>query len=1119
MHPKHARISRRLKNTAKVHTVNGTFCVENFLLYNIFPKSKFVSKSEFYIFNFNDFFDGLLGYEFLQKSKAVIDAANNTLNFPDLTIPMKKKFPNTIILNACETKVFRFPVDAQNGDFLIPDDVEVHSSVFMHGGIYRVNDKFAYVPISNESKENIAIEFPKLNAEINNFEIANAEQEPVINKKLFDNLRLSHLNAEERKAILKIIANNQNAFYLDDTKLSCTNIDEHRIVTKDDIPVHVENYRYPFCHKEEVQKQIQKMLSEEIIKPSNSPWSSPIWIVPKKPDASGRQKWRLVIDYRKLNEKTIDDRYPIPHVTETLDKLGKAIYFTTLDLTSGFYQIPLHVNDRKKTAFTVENGHYEFLRMPMGLKGAPATFQRVMDNVLREFIGKSCMVYLDDVLVFSSSLQEHTETLEKILKTLNKFNFKIQLDKSEFLRKETSWLGHVITPEGVKPNPDKILAIKKWALPRTDKELRGFLGILGYYRKFIGRLSEITKPLTQCLRKGEKLTHSKEFIEAFEKCKTILTSSHVLQYPDFSKPFILTTDASNYSLGAVLSQGPIGKDKPVAYASRTLSKTEENYSTIEKELLAIVWACKYFRPYLFGNKFTLFTDHQPLIYIFNMKDPSTKLVRWRLYLGEFDFEIKYRKGSQNVVADGLSRIRIDNDLNASESSVENASLAQNIGDVSDDVTAHSADTDDSHFIPMTTNAINSYSNQIFLNFNDSIESNVDQIFPKVIRTSIKRPSFSKADILKIFKDHLDYKKINCIACPEPLIPTLQSVYRDYFCRNQALKVVISQKILQDVKTPEEENELIEKIHDRAHRGIQENLEVLKRKFFFPRMKSKVSKFIHLCSTCKAAKYDRKPYKITLAEVPIPKKPFEIIHVDLFISSPNTFLSAVDKFSRFGILIPIKSKSIPDVRGALTRLFATYKQPEMIVSDNEPALKSIEIRGLLEDLNIKTYYTPSNRSESNGIVERFHSTIAEIFRCIKSRHQNLSPKELFNLAVSHYNATIHSAHNMKPIEVFYAQRDGQLLPLDLAEMMKMKEKLYDEVVLQLEKKHKKDHENHNKSRESGPTLKENDVVYVERQGIRNKTKPAFEPVTVLEDREKTFIDSKGRKLHKENLKRI
>lgn len=743
------------------------------------------------------------------------------------------------------------------------------------------------------------------------------------------------------------------------------------------------------------------MLDQNIIRHSSSPWSSPIWVVPKKPDASGEKKWRLVVDYRKVNEKTIDDRYPIPNITEVLDKLGKCNYFTTLDLASEFHQIEIEPNDIKKTAFTVEHGHYEFVRMPFGLKNAPSTFQRVMDHILRKFIGKICLVYMDDITIYSTSLQEHSENLEKILKTLTDFNLKIQLDKSEFFRKETAFLGHIVTPEGVKPNPDKIEAIQAWPLPRNEKELRGFLGTIGYYRRFLQDFAKIVKPLTVQLKKGESINHSKDFVEAFEKCKTLLTSSHILQYPDFSKPFVLTSDASNFAIGAVLSQGPIGKDKSVAFASRTLSKTEENYSTIEKELLAIVWACKYFRPYLFGNKFTLYTDHRPLQYVFNIKDPSSKLVRWRLSLEEFDYEIKYREGKQNVVADGLSRIKIKtNEINAtfSQDDTSNASLQNNANESSDNETVHSADTDDSYFIKMTERPVNSFSNQLILSTDDTETNDIAQIFPKIIRVTIKKKSFDDTQILDLLKTHLDYKKLNCILCPEKLIGKIQDVYKKIFSRNKNLRILISQKLLKDISTPEEENSLIEATHNRAHRGINENHEVLARNYYFPKMKAKIRKFINLCTICKTAKYDRKPYEISIANTPIPKKPLDILHIDLFISGQNYFLSAVDKLSRFGILIPIKTKSIPDVRKSLLKIFYTFGQPKMIVSDNEPALKSIEIRGLLQSLAIETYYTPTNRSEMNGIVERFHSTIAEIFRCIRERHKNFSVKELFKLSV-------------------------------------------------------------------------------------------------------------------------
>jgi len=398
------------------------------------------------------------------------------------------------------------------------------------------------------------------------------------------------------------------------------------------------------------------MLNQDIIRSSYSPWSAPVWVVPKKAGPNGEQKWRLVIDYRKLNDKTISDRYPIPNINDILDRIGKAKYFTTLDLASGFHQIEMNPDDIAKTAFTVEGGHYEFIRMPFGLKNAPATFQRVMDSILGDVIGLNCLVYLDDIIVFSASLQEHVIHLTSIFQKLRDANFKVQLNKSDFLRKETEFLGHIVTQEGIKPNPDKIAAIKNFPCPKNKKEIKSFLGLLGYYRKFIKDFAKITKPLTKQLKGYNKtITIDDEFTKTVDFCKILLTNDPILQYPDFTKPFILTTDASNFALGAVLSQGTLQNDKPVCFASRTLSDTEVNYSTIEKGMLAIIWAVQYYRPYLFGTKFTIVTDHKPLTWLMNFKQPNSKVIRWRLQLLEYDFEVVYKNGSQNVIADALSR--------------------------------------------------------------------------------------------------------------------------------------------------------------------------------------------------------------------------------------------------------------------------------------------------------------------------------------------------------------------------------------------------------------------------------------------------------------------------------
>nr|XP_049702875.1 uncharacterized protein LOC126055956 [Helicoverpa armigera] len=494
-----------------------------------------------------------------------------------------------------------------------------------------------------------------------------------------DKLRLDHTNGEEREKIYALCREYKDIFYCDQIPLTFTNQVKHHIRTKNEDPIYIKPYRQAPFIQNEINNQVEKLLHENVIQESHSPWSAPVHLVPKKKDASGEIKYRMVIDYRRLNDITIDDKYPLPNINDLFDKLGKSVYFTTLDLASGYHQIEVEEKDRQKTAFSTQNGHFEFLRMPFGLKTAPATFQRTMDNILRGLQGLHCMVYLDDIIIYGNSLDEMINKLRIVFDRLRTTNMKIQLDKSEFLRKEVLYLGHTITKDGLKPNDDKINAVLNYPLPKTTTEIKSFLGLVGYYRRFIKDFAKITQPLTACLKKRNKIVIDQKYIDAFNKCKELLTHAPLLQYPDYDKTFILTTDASNVALGAVLSQGQIGSDKPIAYASRTLSDTESRYSTIERELLAIVWAVKHFRPYLYGRKFYIYTDHRPLTWLQSLKDPSSKLTRWRLRLQDYDFDLIHKNGKQNTNADALSRIKI----NALLTDDENQSLAVNIDEKED----------------------------------------------------------------------------------------------------------------------------------------------------------------------------------------------------------------------------------------------------------------------------------------------------------------------------------------------------------------------------------------------------------------------------------------------------
>jgi hypothetical protein len=400
------------------------------------------------------------------------------------------------------------------------------------------------------------------------------------------------------------------------------------------------------------------LLDNDIIQHSKSAYSAPSFLIPKK-SKKGEKKFRLVIDYRKLNEVTEDDIFPLPNVNDILGNLGKAKYFTSLDLASGYHQIPVKPADRHKTAFSTPSGHYEFLRLSFGLKSAPSTFQRLMNTVMSGLSGFKCYVFMDDIILFDTNLELHNQKLKTIFDRLSDFNLKLQPEKCQFLRKEMGFLGHFVSQDGLQPEEAKVKAVNDFPTPKNARQIKSFLGLAGYYRKFIKNFATISEPLVKLLRKDLKFKWSDSCEKSFNELKRILTTYPILIHPDFSKTFIIISDASSTGLGAVLAQIKNNEEMPVAFASRVLNKAERNYSTYERELLGIVWSVtNALRPFVYGQKFIINTDHKALITIFNSKlgFANARIARWKNKLSEYNFKLVYRPGKAILNADSLSRI-------------------------------------------------------------------------------------------------------------------------------------------------------------------------------------------------------------------------------------------------------------------------------------------------------------------------------------------------------------------------------------------------------------------------------------------------------------------------------
>ena len=432
-----------------------------------------------------------------------------------------------------------------------------------------------------------------------------------------------------------------------------TGMMQHPIETKDGQAVRLPPYRLPHAYRDTVRKEIDDMLEQGIIEPSTSAWSSPIVLVNKK-DGS----LRLCVDYRRLNEKSMVDAYPMPRIDDLIDRLGKAKFVTTLDLTKGYWQVPVVDGDRAKTAFTTPFGLYQFNVMPFGLQGAPATFQRLMDGVLRD-LDQFSAAYLDDVIIFSETWEDHMLHLTTVFQRLREAGLTVKAKKCQFGMSHCVYLGHIVGNGTVRPEESKLAAVKSFPQPQTKKQVRTFLGLTGYYRRFIPDFSAVAAPLTDLTKKASPnaVVWTDSCKVAFLTLKEKMCEYPILRNPDFGKPFILQTDASDRGVGAVLSQAnEIGEEHPIAYFSKKLLPREQKYSTVEKECLAIKLATHAFRVYLLGRPFEIQTDHRSLVWLDRLKENNARLTRWSLALQPFQFSVKYRTGAMNGNADALSRI-------------------------------------------------------------------------------------------------------------------------------------------------------------------------------------------------------------------------------------------------------------------------------------------------------------------------------------------------------------------------------------------------------------------------------------------------------------------------------
>ena len=732
-------------------------------------------------------------------------------------------------------------------------------------------------------------------------------------------------------------------------------------------------YRTSGPESDEMKKQIGDLLEKGYIQPSKSPYGAPVLFAKKKDNGL-----RMCIDYRALNKQTIKNKYPLPRIDEILDRLGEARVFSKLDLRSGYHQIRISPEDVHKTAFRSRFGHYEYKVLAFGLVNAPATFSTLMNNVFHELLDKCVVVYLDDILVYSRTREEHMLHLRQVLELLKVNKLYARRDKCQFLCSEVPFLGHVVGPTGLSVDPAKTRAIQDWPPLRNVKDVQSFLGLANYYRKFMKDFAQMTVPLTNLLKKEQRFDWAKQEEQAFSNIKESLTRAPVLKIADPKSKYTVATDASDFAIGAVLTQKEGKDDRPIAFESRKLSPAEVNYATHEKELLAIVHALKTWRPYLEGTQFDVITDHAALRFLKTQPNLSRRQARWVETLEQYDFEIIYRPGASNVVADALSR-RPDHETNdvslqtLSPLSLNHVSTATMRGDLIQRI----KDTyrDDEHFAPLVT----------------AFERTAD---PRESRLTVPQ--------------------LRHYALRGGLL-FLRDGERDRLCVPRDRGVLLK---------------LLESHHDArtaGHLGFEKTYAALNQNFYWPAMTKMIRRYVASCSSCQRNKARNHLAFGPLQPLPIPKRSWEDVSMDLISGLPTTkdghdaIVVIVDRLSKMAHFIPTNTTVTAPALAQLffDHIFRLHGLPKSIVSDRDSRFTSLFWKALFRCLDTKLAMSSAYHPQTDGQTERTNRTLEQMLRNYVSARQDDWDKCLTSAEFAYNNAK-QSSTQTTPFLLVYGQ---------------------------------------------------------------------------------------------------
>ena len=708
-----------------------------------------------------------------------------------------------------------------------------------------------------------------------------------------------------------------------------------------------ENFRaVPHAKREEFKGLVTDLKQAGMIVDSKSPFQSSTNLV-RKTDGS----FRITLNYKRLNSVTVKDNYPLPVINELLHRLKTAIIFSKLDFDSGYYQITMDENSRRYTAFACEYGFYEWTVLPMGLKNSGATFQREMDKILDGLIGVCCNVYMDDIIIYSNTVQEHKGHLRAVLQRIRASGMKIKKKKCEFFKAEIEYLGHRISEGCLKPSLTKVETLYRIQRPRTMRQILSFLGLASYYRKFIRNFAAIASPLYDITGKNQKYQWNPEAEEAFNTLRTALTSTEqVLTLPDFEKQFKLETDASNTAIGAILSQQKEEEKvwKPCAYFAKHLSKTQRNYCTSERELLAIVLAIEHFKQFLYGTEFIVVTDHQPLQWLMTRKNPAPKLARYITRLEQYTFTIEYRQGKQHLNADALSRLPMEPDEDENR---EDGEVIINMVEIQVTIGGNRIQVRAVNLIP--------------INDDGAQETDQDIEWIKRVMREEEEDSPVANDERKV------YLRLKSIMLINESVLWMKS----HNHRGEPICLYVTPKIKRGI--------IMKQLHESetsGHLMFDKTVERACKRYFWPRQQRQIREYISACIPCQKATEPKTKQRAALKPI-FSSKPMELVTSDFLgplkkSRKGNKHIQiVVDHFTKVMGLYATKDQKAETTAPVVADFFLKYGIPDKFLSDQGRNYQSVLIAQLLELLDVHQLRTTIFRPQTDGISERgIRSTI-------------------------------------------------------------------------------------------------------------------------------------------------